>query len=72
MALTAASGLVVFGPGTPGLIGSIALGLELAIAVAGIVLVSMRQPGRPLFRLVILGALVAVGALVLTGSSLVR
>ncbi|MBB5632289.1 4-hydroxybenzoate polyprenyltransferase [Cryobacterium mesophilum] len=71
-ALAAASGLVVFGPGMAHPVGWVALGLESMIAVTGGVLAITRSPARPLFRLVILGALVAVAALVLSGSSLVR
>ncbi len=70
-ALAAAAALVVFGPGAPGVVQWIALGVETAIAAAGLVLALTRPPSRPLFRLVILGALVAVVALVLSGSSLV-
>jgi 4-hydroxybenzoate polyprenyltransferase len=79
-ALAAASALVVFGPGVfgpgvfgpgaPGLVQWIALGAEAAIVVAGLVLALTRPPSRPLFRLVILGALVAVAALVFTGARL--
>jgi 4-hydroxybenzoate polyprenyltransferase len=71
-ALAAASGLVVFGPGLPGFVGWACLAIEAAIAIAGIMLTLTRPPGRPLFRLVILGAIVAVAALVLSGSSLVE
>ncbi len=85
-ALAAASTLVVFGPflfgplffgpaalgsgRPPGLVAWIALGIETGIVIAGIVLVVTRPPARPLFRLVILGALVAVAALALSGSQL--
>jgi hypothetical protein len=48
----------------------IALGAEAAIVVAGLVLALTRPPSRPLFRLVILGALIAVAALVFTGARL--
>lgn len=71
VALAAASGFVVFGQGNPGVVQWVTLGTEAAIAAWGLVLASVRPPGRPLFRLVILGALVAVGALVVSGSSLV-
>lgn len=76
-ALAAASALVVFGPGffsrgAPGLVQWIALVAETAIVIAGLVLALTRPPSRPLFRLVILGALVAVAALVLSGHSLVE
>lgn len=67
-ALAVASGLVVFGPGAPGAVEWVALGVEAVIVAAGLVLVVTRQPARPLFRLVILGALVAVVALVLAGT----
>ncbi len=73
-ALAAASALVVGGPLTfgggsaPGVFGWLALGSETVIVVAGIALVLTRPPGRPLFRLVILGALVAVASLALSGS----
>ena len=75
-ALAAASALVVFGPGivspgVPGLGQWITLGVEAAIVVVGLVLASIRPPGRPLFRLVILGALVAVAALVFAGARIV-
>lgn len=70
-ALVAASGLIVFGPGMPGFIGWACLGVEAAIAIVGTILALTRAPGRPLFRLVIIGALVAVAALVLSGQSLV-
>ncbi|GAA3742088.1 UbiA family prenyltransferase [Leifsonia bigeumensis] len=71
LALAATSGLVVFGSGMPGFVGWACLGVEAAIAVAGITLALTRPPGRPLFRLVILGALVAVVSLVLSGAHLV-
>ena len=67
-ALAVASGLVVFGPGAPGVVEWVALGAEAVIVVTGLVLVATRPPARPLFRLVILGALVAVAALVLAGA----
>jgi 4-hydroxybenzoate polyprenyltransferase len=70
VALAAASGFVVFGPGKPGVVQWVALGTEAVIAAWGLVLASRRPPGRALFRLVIVGALVTVGALVLSGSSL--
>lgn len=70
-ALAGASGLVVFGPGAPGVAQWVALGLEAAIVVGGLVLVVTRPPARPLFRLVIVGALVAVAALLLAGARLV-
>lgn len=74
--LAAASALVVGGPlafgsgSAPGVFGWLALGSEAVIVVAGIALVLTRPPGRPLFRLVILGALVAVASLALSGSQL--
>ncbi len=67
-ALAVASGLVVFGPGAPGVVEWVALGAEAVIVVTGLLLVVTRPPARPLFRLVILGALVAVAALVLAGA----
>lgn len=70
-ALAAASGLMTFGPGSPGIAQWITLGAGAVIVVTGLVLTFARPPGRPLFRLVILGALLAVVALVLSGSSLV-
>lgn len=70
VALAAASALVVFGPGRPGVVGWASLGLEAAIAGAGIVLALTRPPARPLFRLVIAGAIVAVLALTLSGARL--
>ncbi len=69
-ALAAASGLVVFGPGRPGFVGWACLAIEASIAIAGTVLVLTRPPGRPLFRLVILGAIVAVVVFVLSGAHL--
>lgn len=70
--LAVAFGLVAFGAGVPGVVGWVALGAEAVIVAAGLVLVVTRPPARPLFRLVILGALVAVVALVLSGRSLVE
>jgi 4-hydroxybenzoate polyprenyltransferase len=70
-ALAAASGLVVFGPGMPGVVQWVALGVEGIVVGVGLWLVMTRPPVRPLFRLVIAGALVAVIALVLSGRSLV-
>jgi 4-hydroxybenzoate polyprenyltransferase len=70
-ALAAASGLVVFGPGMPGVVQWVALGVEDIVVGVGLWLVMTRPPARPLFRLVIAGAFVAVVALVLSGRSLV-
>ncbi len=70
-ALAAASVVIVFGPGEPGGIGWATLASEAVIAGTGIALTLSRPPARPLFRLVILGAFVAVVALVLSGKSLI-
>ncbi len=70
-ALAAATTFVVFGPGTS--IGLLELGtlvVEGAIVTAGVIFAVSRPPGQPLFRLVILGALVAVVSLALSGSQL--
>ncbi|MEO6942057.1 MAG: UbiA family prenyltransferase [Terrimesophilobacter sp.] len=70
-ALAAASWFVVFSPGTSlGIVGWSAFCVEAAVVISGTVLVLTRPPGRPLFRLVILGALVAVVSLALVGGQL--
>lgn len=75
-ALAGATTLVVSGPslsGTgepPGVLAWIAFGVESLIVVVGIVLAVTRPPARPLFRLVILGALVAVASVALSGTQL--
>lgn len=70
-ALATATSVVVFGPGSaPTVVGWLTLIAEAAIVLAGIFLAIRRPPGRPLFRLVILGALVAVLSLALSGSQL--
>ena len=71
-ALAAASGLVIFGPGEAlGVVQWVALGLSAAIIAAGATLALTRPPGRLLFQLVILAALVAVVSLVFAGAHLI-
>jgi hypothetical protein len=55
----------------PGVVQWVALGVEGIVVGVGLWLVMTRPPARPLFRLVIAGAFVAVVALVLSGRSLV-
>ena len=70
-ALAAASGLVLFGPRAGlGSVQWIALGLSTAIIAYGVTLALIRPPGRLLFQLVILAALVAVVSLVFAGAHL--
>ena len=72
LALAAASGLVLFGPGTAlGPVHWVALGLATVIVIIGVTLVLTRPPSRLPFQLVILAALVAVVSLALAGTRLV-
>lgn len=67
-ALAVAAFVIVLGPGKPvGIVGWSTLIAEGVIIVAGVTLAIRLPPGRPLFRLVILGAVVAVVSLVLSG-----
>jgi 4-hydroxybenzoate polyprenyltransferase len=69
--LAAASGLVVFGPGTaPGVLGWFAAAVVAAICVFGVILVLTRPPTRTLFRLIIAAAIINVAMLVLSGASI--
>lgn len=70
-ALAAASAFVVFGPGVAlGVIQWVAAGLSAVIVAFGVTLALTRPPGRLLFQLVILAALVAVASLVVAGMHL--
>lgn len=71
LSLAASALVIVLGPGNPvGVVGWSALGVEGGIIVAGVFLALTRPPERPLFRLVILGAVVAVASLVISGGQL--
>ncbi len=71
-ALAAATITVVVGSGTTlSTIGLITIIAETIIVLVGIYLALTRAPARPLFRLVILGALIAVVSLVLAGEKIV-
>lgn len=76
VALAVAALLVVLGPvlsGTsdaPGPLALVALGACLAVAVAGVVLVVTRPPGRLLFQLIIAASLVVAAQLALSGTAL--
>ncbi len=63
------AGVVAFaGPaGRPSVVQSIGLGANIAIAVAGLVLIAIRRPSRLLFRLIILAAIVNVAVLAAAG-----
>lgn len=69
--LAAASGLVIVGPGvTLGAVQWVAAGLSATIVAFGVALALARPPGRLLFQLVILAALIAVVSLALAGAHL--
>lgn len=76
VALAVAALLVVLGPvlsGTsdaPGPLALVALGVCLAVATAGVVLVVTRPPGRLLFQLIIVASLVVAAQLALSGTVL--
>lgn len=76
VALAVAALLVVLGPvlsGTsdaPGPLALVALGVCLAVATAGVVLVVTRPPGRLLFQLIIAASLVVAAQLALSGTVL--
>lgn len=68
LALATASGLVIVGPGMAlGTAQWVAAGLIATIVVFGVALALTRPPGRLLFQLVILAALIAVVSLVFAG-----
>lgn len=75
-ALASATALTVSGSDLPGtgdfrtVIAWSTLGVEALIVVCGVVLAATRPPARPLFRLVILGAFVAVASVALAGTQL--
>lgn len=75
--LAAAALIVVLGPdngsarSSTGVAGWLALAAEGVIVAAGIILLATRPPSRTVFRLIILGALVAVAAIASTGSHLI-
>lgn len=70
-AISLATALVVFGPrDPPTAFGWFALVAQTAIVAGGVYLAVAAPPGRNFFRLVILGALVAVASLALSGGQL--
>ncbi len=76
VSLAVAAALVAFGPVLvgaatgPSALGVAALVVCLTIAAVGIVLVATRPPGRLLFQLIIVAALVVVAQLALSGTAL--
>lgn len=71
VALSLSTALIVFGPrAAPTFAGWCALTAQVAIVSVGIILAFVRAPGRPFFRIVILGALVCVVSLALSGETL--
>ncbi len=71
LALVAGAVAVLAGPTSPSTLGWIVFALAAALAVAGLILALVRPPGRAVFRLVMLAALLLCVQLAVTGQSLV-